>query len=208
MCSAFLEDGVDVENVLELFSQGEEMLGVADFGLQFIFENANDVLTSPSFAKLDERRVIRLISDSKLPVDEISVVKAVTSWGRARIGTASNDEEKRNGTLFFGWLVTSLPPASATATYRYLSAHAGQMREVVKNLLPHIRFPLLTAVELGTVVAPSGLLDQAMLMNLFKYAHASPSDRLSIDFPFPNSIASFGDFFRWCFSAHVWLPPI
>jgi len=113
------------------------------------------VFRSAAFLALEEKLLIRLISDTKLPLNEVVVFQSVLEWGKAR---CKSDESKRTD----------------------------ELRDVLKNAINHVRFPLLSASELGAYVIPSGVLDEKVMIRLFKYAHGSTEERLALDFPFPK----------------------
>ena len=46
---------------------------------------------------------------------------------------------------------------------------ANGLNEALVGIIPLIRFPVMTLVEFTTVVVPTGLLQQDVLLNIFTY---------------------------------------
>jgi len=80
-----MEGDVNKDNVLDLFRIAPTMLGDEEFGLKFIEENAAEVLASDGFTKLSKDRLLVILKDDKLAVDEIDVFKALQRWGEAEV---------------------------------------------------------------------------------------------------------------------------
>jgi len=85
VCAEFMEADVNKENVLDLFQIAPQMLGDEEFGLAFIEENAAEVFASEGFLKLSKDRLIVLLKDEKLAIEEIDVFKAVQKWAEAEV---------------------------------------------------------------------------------------------------------------------------
>ena len=155
-CAEFMEGDVNADNVLELYEMAPALLGDNEFGLDFIRENAEEIFASEGFESLSESRVATLLKDDDLSIEEQSVFAAVQRWGRAQIERDGGD-------------VKSVEALS----------------KVISNLLPLIRFPSMDVAAIATSVAPSGLLSQLQLLDLFKYASLTDSKaRILMEMPF------------------------
>jgi len=63
----------------------------------------------------------------------------------------------------------------------------GELKKVVAEYLPLIRFPLFTTAKLGAKVAPLGILDSSTLLTLFSYtSKTDESKELPKSFPYSS----------------------
>jgi hypothetical protein len=159
LCSEFMEKDVTVDNACELFEMAPKLLGDEEFGLPFIRENMTEVLASPAFLKLSRPRLEYLIKDDALAADESAIFKGVLEWAKVeatRQGFDSKGDSKGDE----------------------------KINELVKDFLPHIRFPLMTMEDIVSLVQPTNLLDQKQLLELFQYVALSDDekDKKKLDF--------------------------
>eukprot|EP00823_Brevimastigomonas_motovehiculus_P005976 TRINITY_DN466_c0_g1_i1.p1 TRINITY_DN466_c0_g1~~TRINITY_DN466_c0_g1_i1.p1 ORF type:complete len:376 (+),score=46.70 TRINITY_DN466_c0_g1_i1:569-1696(+) len=83
------------------------------------------------------------------------------------------------------------------------SSDEKEEKKTMKSFVPLLRFPLLSATELASTVASSGLLEQQQLLDLFTYtatkaALANSGKKTSV--PLPTSLKSFSTTPRKCLS--------
>jgi len=140
ICADFMEADVTIENVLELFQIAPSLLDDKEFGLKFIEEHADEVLEQEAFERLSKSRVMTILEDDNLGVDEWPLFQAVLRWGKAEC----KRQEKK-------------------------SDSGDDLRAVLADLLPMIRFPAMELEDIASNVAPSGILSQDQLLDLFKY---------------------------------------
>jgi len=115
------------------------LLGDSDVALDFICENADDVFDSKSFLSLSKDRLAVLLRNDNLGIDEGPLLQAVIKWGKAEL--------KR----------------------KEVKESPDELKDLLKDLIPHIRFPCLDVTELATTVSDSGLLTEDQLLSLFQY---------------------------------------
>jgi len=139
LCVTFMEEGVTVENACQLFEQAITLLNEKQFALGFIEENAMDVIASPGFDNLTKDRVQTILKSSKLAVDEVDVFSGVLRW------------------------------ATAECKRQDLKDSTENKRTVLKEILPQVRFPVMTMEDIATFVSPSQILDAGQLLEIFTY---------------------------------------
>jgi len=89
LCADFMSGDVNAENVLDLFQIAPTLLGDDEFGLKFIEENTEKVLSNDAFTRLSKDRLIVLLKSDKLSAPELTIFQAVQKWVEA--------EKKRKG---------------------------------------------------------------------------------------------------------------
>jgi len=139
LCAQFMEEGVTVENACTLFERAHSLLHAKQFALQFIEENAHDVVQSPGFDLLPKDRVMDILRSSRLSIDEIDLFNGVLRW--------AVHECKR----------------------QKVDVSAENKKQVLKDILPLIRFPIMGMEEIATYVSPSQMLDSKQLLEIFTY---------------------------------------
>jgi len=153
MCASFMDDDITAENVLELFEIAPSMLGDKEFGLQFIEENADEVLSSPGIENLSRERFLTILQDDKLQVEEVEVFKALLRWAEAEAKRTQGDKKTigkelalkyvRFPTMEMAHIATVVGPSGyleqpqLVSLYGYLSV----TDENVRALMPDLGFP-------------------------------------------------------------------
>jgi hypothetical protein len=156
LCAEFLEADVSVENACELFQIAPDMLGDASFVMDFIQENTEDVLESPGFLNLTKNRLIAMLENDQLAVDEVGLFQACLKWAKAEAKRKDKSDKPED------------------------------LQKVLEDVLPLIRFPCMEVSEIAGVVSTTGLLSQDHLLQLFQYVSISDEkerERFTIAFP-------------------------
>eukprot|EP00457_Paulinella_chromatophora_P003141 gb/GEZN01003147.1/.p1 GENE.gb/GEZN01003147.1/~~gb/GEZN01003147.1/.p1 ORF type:complete len:594 (+),score=55.44 gb/GEZN01003147.1/:120-1784(+) len=144
-CLAFLKEHITKDNCLQLFAQG------VPYSLSVCARYAHGILSSAAFLELSEDLLKPLISSDFLAVDELTIFRSVLRWGRYQITKRDRERKHRLPS-------TSLPPVSKQ-----------ELKTVVAELLPHVRFPLLSLQDLAGHVVVEELLDLETLTQLYSY---------------------------------------
>jgi hypothetical protein len=97
------------------------------------------VLQHKRFLSLPESAVLFLVRRDSLGITEAELFSSVVSWGRTQLKAKKED---------------ATPEA---------------LQNILKNIIPHIRFPCMTTEEVATLVSPVGLLKQDQILDLFTY---------------------------------------
>lgn len=156
-CQRWMENDLTAENVCEMFQLATTLLGNDKFGLSFIEENTEDVLESDAFLQLDRAHIRTILLDEALTVDEFPLFQALIKWGKAELKRQRIHEDRDS------------------------------IRSILSDLLPLIRFPNMALSEIAAHVTPSQLLEQDVLLSLFKYLSITPGadrDRLGALLPY------------------------
>jgi len=139
LCADFMEADVNINNCLELFTIAPDLLGDEEFGLEFIRENTEEIIEGEAFLNLPKHRLMTLIKDDRLSVDELPLFNALVRWAK---NEAKKQERKDD---------------------------ADTLKAILKDFMPLIRFPTMDVSEIAGHVATSGLLEQNQLLDLFKF---------------------------------------
>jgi len=152
LCSEFMEKDVTIENALELFEMGPRLLGEQDFGMPFLRENMVEIVSQEGFLKLSKSRLEYLLKDDSLSIDEVLLYKGLLEWGKYQLTKGKPEEFK---------------------------GKPDEIREVIKDLLPLIRFPCMELEDIANTVGPSELLDEKQMLLLFSYCALSSEEERS-----------------------------
>jgi len=107
--------------------------------LQYIDIFASEIFKTKPFTKLTADQVADLVKRDTLNIEEVEVFDAVMAWAKTK--AVENKLEDK------------------TTTYK----------ELLKNILPHIRFPIMTTEQVAAKVSTIGILDSQTLLELFTY---------------------------------------
>jgi len=142
---AWMEEGVTPDNACTLFENSSaSILQTGDkdekhFALAFIEDNTEPVVSSPGWDALSEEKLIAILQSDDLTIDETDLFQACLRWALSECKRRKLD---------------------TTTEHRNL---------VLKNVLPHIRFPTMSMDQIATVVTGSGVLNNAQLLSLYTY---------------------------------------
>ena len=148
MCSNFIQQNVDVDNSCMLLELSREYncFTLTDFCLKFIDKNIIRILTTNGFTELSESALISIINRTELNLqdeEEVDIFHAVLRWAKNRfIGFENN-------------------PAPELINK--------ELREISKNVIHHIRFPLMTSEQLSSIIEPTHFVPQELLFESYKY---------------------------------------
>jgi len=117
---------------------------------------AKIIKTPGTFTKLDEKTVVLLCKRDTLSVKEVELFEAVYEWGTAECKRQKKDADPAN------------------------------IKSVLQNVLPCIRFPVMSSEDVATRVAAKGVLDPEMILALFTYLGQE-----SEDIPLPEALKGF-----------------
>jgi len=165
LCAEFLEGDVSVENACELFEIAPKMLDDKDFGLPFIREHTEDILETEGWLRLSKPRLISLLGDDELATDEFTLYKAVLKWAKASIRAIGGSETPDT------------------------------LRVAMADFIPLVRFPTMQLDEIAGHIAPSGVLAQEQLLELFKFVSLSDEkekEEAAIKLGFPTKARAGG----------------
>eukprot|EP01006_Ploeotia_vitrea_P037084 TRINITY_DN66089_c4_g1_i1.p1 TRINITY_DN66089_c4_g1~~TRINITY_DN66089_c4_g1_i1.p1 ORF type:complete len:592 (-),score=324.52 TRINITY_DN66089_c4_g1_i1:221-1996(-) len=178
----FMTGGLKVDNCCVLLETVPDM---APQALSFICDNADDVIRHPSFLSISKRWLMRLLKDDRLGASEADLFIALVLWGKAQLGADGDAQDEADGKQDEHGGAEEEAEADdeeddddddaedediiANASTALDATTAAKMREVLDELLPLIRFPLLSSQELALLVSPSQLLDAQAMLSLFTY---------------------------------------
>jgi len=108
--------------------------------MEFIDIYATDFMANrTSFTKLSKPQMLEIIKSDKLNAKEIEVFEAVVAWGKAEMKNQKLDDTPQN------------------------------LKQVLADVLPHVRFPCMNTQDVAVTVVPSSLLESTQILELFTY---------------------------------------
>lgn len=156
MCLAILDESMQCDDAIESFVNLAASLGLPELGWGYIRNNYSVVLKSQKFLEIPKERLAVLLSDDELACPEVTIFDGLMRWGRAACRKAKLDDTNQN------------------------------VKEQIKDLLPHIRFPLMTFEQLKTVVASAEVLGAEEMVELYSYVHVEDEDTFDYTLPYPR----------------------
>merc|ERR1712137_627584 len=153
-CVNFLRHSITRRNVCMIFAQAQMFdEGVLEKEcLRMIERHAKDILDSAGFREIPPSGLRTILQSDRLGVREITIFRACLRWAEC--------ECKRQ----------RLPP------------NKENKRQVLRDVYPHIRFPLVTTEEVVEEVVPSGVLTSEELVQLFSFLCAKPGHQPELIF--------------------------
>eukprot|EP01006_Ploeotia_vitrea_P035035 TRINITY_DN65831_c7_g3_i6.p1 TRINITY_DN65831_c7_g3~~TRINITY_DN65831_c7_g3_i6.p1 ORF type:complete len:423 (+),score=258.48 TRINITY_DN65831_c7_g3_i6:54-1271(+) len=144
-CVAYMSDDIAVDNIVVLLNNFSDLLDEEQFTLRFLEQHATEIVEHSTFTDLQKRNVKLILSNDYLAADEVVLFRALMKWAAA--------EAKRNDK-------------------NELSLQ--DLRETVADLLPLVRFPIMSMEDMLRVVLPTRILsDQHALRLLHQIAESS-----------------------------------
>jgi hypothetical protein len=107
--------------------------------LEYVDIYANDIIKLPEFMKLPKDQLLSIVKRDTLNVEEGGLFEAVVAWAKV--------EAKKNDA----------------------GSDAESLRKVLADVLPHIRFPVMSTTDIASKVSPTGILDSQQTLELFTY---------------------------------------
>ena len=114
------------------------------------------LLNTAAFCELPDSAVMSLVQSDKSQAEELDIFNGLVRWGRKRFGSGA----------------PSSPAAAAPANPGATAANAAAVKANLAAYLGHIRFPLIDGKSLDSVVEASGLVDEALLLEAYRF-HSS-----------------------------------
>ena len=154
ICAETLHAKMTPETVCDILEQAHvyDINDLRAMCLQFIFENGNSVLKSDGFSELCAICVGQILEANELFVDESDVYKALMTW-------AEKECFRKN-----------------------LELDGANKRQVLGNLVYHIRFPVMDKSFFTDVVSTETVLSETEKVALFQNLFGS-SPKKSLPFP-------------------------
>ncbi|ODM96339.1 BTB/POZ domain-containing protein 2 [Orchesella cincta] len=115
--------------------------------LNHIASKAFDIFPSESFLNLSCESICRLIGRDDLRIDETSLFQAIIHW------------------------------ANSKCTHSGIENTSVNLREVLQEIIPKIRFPLMSAQEFTFRVVPTQILTPEEQVQIYQYVSVEPSER-------------------------------
>lgn len=150
LCALLLKTHLSDKNAASIYQQAErfDQHELADSALVHIRRHARNVLETEDFLSLSTNVLCRLLEDDELEAaDEMQVYEAVLRWAKAQC--------KRDG--------QQVSPTN--------------LRQSLKDVIPHIRFPQMDCAEFALRVAKKGILTNDELVPIFMYFTIPESQR-------------------------------
>jgi hypothetical protein len=139
LCSEYMESDLTVQNACDMFELACGLLNDQMFGIHFIEENIEEISNTQGWLNMSQSRLKTILNDNKLACEEFILYEGILKWGK-------NQLQKQGKTM-----------------------NNNELKAILADLLPTIRFPLMSLEEIASVVAPSQLLEQQDLLKLFQY---------------------------------------
>jgi len=154
MCFSFMEEELTAENACYMLEMAPHLMDSWDYAVEFIEKNAAEVVASDGWLALSSDSLSRVVQSEALALNETELFDSCLRWGRAE------------------------------CSRQHLPAQGPNLRKVLKDVLPFIRFPTMTCDQLASIVSPEAILSPEELLSLFVYAGAEDiREKPEVKFP-------------------------
>jgi len=124
--------------------------------LEFIDINLAAIMKTPEWTKLEKKRVVEICKRNTLNVKEGDLFEGVVTWAKAECKRTNIDNNGEN------------------------------LRKVLDDILPLIRFPAMAMEEVATKVTPTSVLLSDQMLTIFTYLGSSKDKQKNIKMPYPT----------------------
>jgi len=124
--------------------------------LEFIDIHATKVFARDEFLKITSKRLIQLVQRKALSIKEGDLFEACVKWAKAECKRQSLEDKADN------------------------------LKTLLADVLPHIRFPCMTMEEVATQVSPYQLLSGEHTLLIFTYLGTTKDKQKKMTMPFPT----------------------
>jgi len=121
-------------------------------GIRFLATHP-ELLSNSQFFQLSKDRIIDLVSSDAFNLNEIEIFKLALEWGKAQVKKKKTSDGE---------------------------VDIKDLKSELKDILLHIRFPLMSNIDIAGSVVPSGVLDTQETLNLFTYLGSGGKAELTI----------------------------
>jgi hypothetical protein len=117
-----------------------EKQGKHKLAMEFLEIYAKDIFKTKEFRSLSKDMLVLILKSDSLSIKEVEVFDAVLEWGKVQAKEQKLDAES-----------------------------ADDMKKILTDVLPLVRFPAMTTTDVAVKVTNSGLLDSDQILDLFTY---------------------------------------
>jgi len=107
--------------------------------LEYVDIYLKKILTVGKFNTLPEPILLQIVKRDTLNIKEIELFEAIVAWGKEQLKANSETQDANN------------------------------LKKVLVEILPHVRFPVMSTEEVAVTVAPTGVLSSEQTLLLFTY---------------------------------------
>jgi hypothetical protein len=169
-CVKYIKKGVGVESACELFGAKVGLLEEEEGGLLgYIEDNAAEIFKTKGFTTLSKENMTMIVKSNRLACEEIDVFKGMIAWAEAQLKAQKKDKNSDN------------------------------LKELLSDVLPFIRFPLMSMDSFAANVPGSGLLAKEHLLALFTYFSENEKKQKQSTQPEKKMPWNWSGFFLFCF---------
>ena len=146
-CSACIQENLNASNVCEIMVQSAAFADITNLCMHFIEENSTEVFMSKNIRHLTPNILAMVLQSDNLAINEIELYEGIVEWGR----------------------------------YQCEAYHTGageekvSLEDMLSDVIPHIRLPLISASDLVKIVKPTGVVPTDMYLEAIEY-HAAPDE--------------------------------
>lgn len=125
--------------------------------IEFSERHLATLLKVPAFCELPDSAVMTLVQSDNSQANELDLFLGLVKWGRARFGSG---------------IAPASPAAAASVNTLATAAATSSVKENLAAYLAHVRFPLIDGKSLDSHVESTGLVDESLLFEAYRF-HSS-----------------------------------
>lgn len=158
LCQDFLKNGINVDNVCTLYSKAQKVEEVKVVALSYIEDEAKGVFKTTGFLNLNKECIKQILSSDQLNIDEIEVFSACMEWCKAECKRQKLEETTKN------------------------------KKNLLQDILPLIRFPVMKIEDIASTINPSKILLREDILQLFTYLGTEKENRTEVKVNFNTQL--------------------
>jgi hypothetical protein len=155
-CMQFLTEGINTQNALQLYRQGQSTLHLPKLGQTYILQNSKVIFTQTINQDTPWEDIVHFLSMNALQIDEYELFRAIFQWGQDKYQDSTNDQKL---------------------------AFLNELLSLIR--LPLMTAENIMAVDktLSQSVKAAAFLDESTLITLLSYAAGSSAVRTQLRMP-------------------------
>lgn len=138
-CVKYLKNRCGVKSACSLLNAMPQLMAEEQVVINFIEDHAEECLKTKAWSQLSQSNMVKIYKSDQLAAKESSLFTAMLTWAKARCTRKALDNNPIN------------------------------IKKMCEEVIPHVRFPIMTSGEFSSIVVPTKILPNQQVMEIYKY---------------------------------------
>lgn len=153
-CYNIIKQWVSKENLFKILEVSNEEL--YSYCKKYFEVNAREMIKQESFLTISKQTLIDLYTSDHVKLSEIEIFQSIIHWGKYQLFKEKLDQD-----------------------YTKDEEKMKQLKDILSDIIVHVRFPLMSPHELYEIVEPSKVVRKDLLLEAYK-SHALNNPRVKV----------------------------